>query len=86
MICNNIGQIAFLNAMKFGLTRIYFAGYFIRDHPVTMHSISYAIDYWSKGGMQALFLKHEGYLGAIGSFFNSKEHNFIVDDVEEQPQ
>lgn len=80
MICNNIGQIAYLNAIKFGLKRIYFAGYFIRDHPITMYSISYAIDYWSRGQMQALFLKHEGYLGAIGSFFNANEHNFIADD------
>lgn len=68
-ICNNIGQIAYLNAMRFNLKRIFFAGYFIRDHAITMSSISYGIRYWSNGEMSALFLKHEGYLGAIGSFF-----------------
>jgi type II pantothenate kinase len=68
MICNNIGQIAYLNAVRFGLKRIYFAGYFIRDHPTTMRSLSYAVNFWSKGEAQALFLKHEGYLGSLGAF------------------
>lgn len=68
-ICNNISQIAFLNAMRFNIERIFFAGYFIRDHSITMSSISFGIRYWSGGKMSALFLKHEGYLGAIGSFF-----------------
>lgn len=71
MICNNIAQIAYLNAMRYNLKRIYFAGYFIRDHPVTMSAISYAVNYWSQGQIQALFLKHEGYLGAVGSFFSA---------------
>lgn len=66
MISNNIGQIAYLNALRFGIKRIYFGGFFIRDHPITMGCISYAINFWSSGKMNALFLKHEGYLGAIG--------------------
>ena len=72
MICNNIGQIAYLNALRFGLKRIFFAGYFIRGHDITMHYISYAIHFWSKGTISAMFLRHEGYLGAIGSFLSSK--------------
>lgn len=76
MICNNIGQIAYLNALRFNLKRIFFAGYFIRDHAITMTSISYAIKFWSQGQISAMFLKHEGYLGAIGSFFkNFKDDN-----------
>lgn len=68
MISNNIAQIAYLNALRYNLNRIYFAGFFIRDHPTTMAAISYSLRYWSEGKMEALFLKHEGYLGAIGSF------------------
>lgn len=68
MMCNNIGQIAYLDAVRYGLTRIYFGGFFIRDHPDTMHRISYAVDFWSKSKIQAMFLLHEGYLGALGAF------------------
>jgi type II pantothenate kinase len=68
MVSNNIGQIAYLNAKLHNLDRIYFGGYFIRGHPVTMNTLSYAINFWSKGQMQAMFLRHEGYLGAIGAF------------------
>ena len=47
-ISNDIGQIAYLNAKMHGLRKIYFGGYFIRGHPMTMHTITYAINYWSK--------------------------------------
>ncbi|XP_025079563.1 pantothenate kinase 4-like isoform X2 [Pomacea canaliculata] len=67
-ISNDIGQIAYLQARLHGLTKIYFGGYFIRGHPLTMHTIAFAINYWSKGEIKALFLRHEGYLGAIGAF------------------
>lgn len=49
-ISNDIGQIACLNAKIHGLNRIIFGGYFIRGHPMTMHTITYAINYWSKVG------------------------------------
>ncbi|KAJ3366982.1 hypothetical protein GGF32_000043 [Allomyces javanicus] len=68
MVSNNIGQIAYLNARAHGITRIYFGGYFICGHPITMHTLSYAINFWSKGSTRALFLRHEGYLGAVGAF------------------
>ncbi|KAI7866769.1 pantothenate kinase [Spinellus fusiger] len=72
MISNNIGQIAYLNAQQHGLKKIYFGGYFIRGHPVTMNTLSYAINFWSKGEMTALFLRHEGHLGATGAFLTHK--------------
>ncbi|KAI8365627.1 pantothenate kinase [Choanephora cucurbitarum] len=68
MVSNNIGQIAYLNAQQHGIQRIYFGGNFIRGHPITMNSLSYAINFWSKGEMKALFLRHEGHLGATGAF------------------
>ncbi|XP_078695396.1 4'-phosphopantetheine phosphatase-like isoform X1 [Branchiostoma floridae x Branchiostoma belcheri] len=77
-ISNDIGQIACLYAQLHGLKKIYFGGFFIRGHPVTMHTITYAINFWSRGTLQALFLRHEGYLGAIGAFLKGAEE----DDAE----
>lgn len=72
-VSNDIGQIASLYAMLHGLKKVYFGGYFLRNHPVSMHTISFAIKYWSRGAVQALFLRHEGYLGAIGAFLRGAE-------------
>ncbi|CEP10507.1 hypothetical protein [Parasitella parasitica] len=89
MVSNNIGQIAYLNAKQHDLKRIYFGGCFIRGHPITMNTLSYAINFWSNGDMKALFLRHEGHLGATGAFlkhsvirrarhsFSFSENNFI---------
>lgn len=33
-----------------------------------MNTISFAVDYWSKGQLNAMFLRHEGFLGALGAF------------------
>lgn len=63
-------QIAYLHARLHNLERIIFGGFFLRGHEETMRTISYAIDFWSQGSMQAMFLRHEGYLGAIGAFIN----------------
>lgn len=68
MVSYNIGQIAYLNARVHNLERIYFGGNFIRDHPYTIADISFAVNFWSSGRTQALFLRHDGYLGAIGAF------------------
>ena len=38
-----------------------------------MHTVSFAINYWSRGQVQGLFLRHEGYLGAIGAFLKGAE-------------
>lgn len=71
MVSYNIAQIAHLNARVHGLNRIYFGGNFIRDHPYTIADISFAVDFWSGGQMKAMFLRHDGYLGAIGAFIGA---------------
>jgi Fumble len=48
MVSYNIGQLAYLNAKRYGLARIFFGGFFIRGHPYTMETISFAIRFWSK--------------------------------------
>ncbi|KAK4844160.1 hypothetical protein QYF36_017161 [Acer negundo] len=79
MISYNIGQIAYLNALRFGLKRIFFGGFFIRGHAYTMDTISFAIHFWSKGDAQAMFLRHEGFLGALGAFMSYEKHG--LDDL-----
>ncbi|ETI27558.1 pantothenate kinase [Cladophialophora carrionii CBS 160.54] len=75
-ISNNIGQIAYLQSEKHNLRHIYFGGSFIRGHTQTMNTLSYAIKFWSKGEKQAYFLRHEGYLGAVGAFLKRQPKNW----------
>ncbi|KAF3642273.1 Pantothenate kinase 2 [Capsicum annuum] len=79
MISYNIGQIAYLNALRFGLKRIFFGGFFIRGHAYTMDTISFAVQFWSNGDAQAMFLRHEGFLGALGAFMSYETHG--LDDL-----
>ncbi|MCJ1404437.1 hypothetical protein MMC11_007662 [Xylographa trunciseda] len=75
-ISNNIGQIAYLQSEKHDLEHIYFGGSFIRGHRQTMNTLSYAIKFWSKGEKKAYFLRHEGYLGAVGAFLKRQPRNW----------
>ena len=72
MVSYNIGHLAFLNAKRYGIQRVFFGGFFIRGHRYTMNVISYAIWFWSKGEMSALFLRHEGFLGVMGAFLKGR--------------
>ncbi|EPS26838.1 hypothetical protein PDE_01777 [Penicillium oxalicum 114-2] len=75
-ISNNIGQIAYLQSEKHQVKHIYFGGSFIRGHRQTINTLSYAIRFWSKGEKQAYFLRHEGYLGAVGAFIRRQPQNW----------
>ncbi|KAB2052909.1 hypothetical protein F383_26744 [Gossypium arboreum] len=86
MISNNIGQISYLNALRFGLKRIFFAGFFIRGHAYTMDTISVAVNFWSKGEAEAMFLRHEGFLGALGAFMSYEKQCLDGLTVNKIPQ
>lgn len=75
-ISNNIGQIAYLQSEKHNLANIYFGGSFIRGHRQTMNTLSYAIKFWSGGVKKAYFLRHEGFLGAVGAFLKRQPRNW----------
>ncbi|KAJ6784273.1 hypothetical protein PWT90_03915 [Aphanocladium album] len=75
-VSNNIGQIALLQSQIHNLSDIYFGGSFIRGHRQTMNTLSYAIKFWSKGTKHAYFLRHEGYLGAVGAFLKRQPKNW----------
>ena len=49
MVSNDIGQISTLYAMNHNVKNVYFGGFFLRHHPVGLHTISYAVNFWSKG-------------------------------------
>ncbi|CAG7834018.1 unnamed protein product [Allacma fusca] len=72
-IANDIGQISSLYALRYGLKKIYFGGYFLRNHPVSMSAITFSVNFWGKGEVEGLFLRHEGYVGAIGAFLIGME-------------
>eukprot|EP01084_Bolivina_argentea_P297011 511624_1 len=78
VIAMNCAQLAYLNAMRFKITRIIFAGNFLRQNDLSMAMISYAIHYWSQGVIKACFLKHEGYFGSIGVML--LPDNELIDD------
>lgn len=63
----NVAQITSMYATLYGLKNIFFSGSFLRDHPLIWENLSSAIRYWSKGEMRAMFLLHDGYLGALGA-------------------
>ncbi|XP_014666518.1 PREDICTED: pantothenate kinase 3-like [Priapulus caudatus] len=65
-ITNNIGSIARMTALNQGIDKVVFVGNFLRVNPIAMKLLAYAMEYWSKGQLKALFLEHEGYMGAVG--------------------
>lgn len=71
MITNNIGQVAYLNALLHNCKKIFFVGNFLRNNAISLRRLAFAISFWSKGTMEAMFLEHEGYFGALGSFLES---------------
>lgn len=83
MITNNIGQIAHLIAQLHHCNKIFFVGSFLRHNPVSCRRLAFAIDFWSGGSMEALFLAHEGYFGALGTFLQSA-YGDDVDKVLDQ--
>jgi type II pantothenate kinase len=50
MVAYNIGQLAYMHAKRYDLKRVFFGGFFIRGHPYTMETISFAIKFWSQVG------------------------------------
>ncbi|NXL75927.1 PANK3 kinase, partial [Leptocoma aspasia] len=66
-ITNNIGSIARMCAVNEKINRVVFVGNFLRVNTLSMKLLAYALDYWSKGQLKALFLEHEGYFGAVGA-------------------
>jgi type II pantothenate kinase len=80
MVTNNIGSLARMCAVNHGIDRVVFIGNFLRANQLSMKLLSFALDYWSKGAIKALFLEHEGYFGAVGCFVESTQGCQAVDN------
>ncbi|GAB1289322.1 4'-phosphopantetheine phosphatase [Apodemus speciosus] len=72
MISNDIGQLACLYAKLHGLDRVYFGGFFIRGHPVTMRTITYSINFFSKDNPNQ-YSWGENYAASSGLMSTSPE-------------
>lgn len=70
MVAYNIGHLASLAAKMHRVNHVYFGGNFIRDHPYIMDRISFGLKYWSADSITPLFLKHDGYFGALGALIS----------------
>jgi len=77
MISNNIAQIGYLNARIYGVQRIFFSGGFLQENSYVWGRFSYAVDFWSKGEMKAMFLLHNSYLGALGALLEGHQTSSI---------
>lgn len=73
LVTLNIASIARLCAKLERIDRVVFIGNFLRVNQLSMKLLSYAVDYWSKGEIKALFLAHEGYFGAVGCLVESTQ-------------
>mmetsp|Transcript_12730 Transcript_12730/g.20029 ORF Transcript_12730/g.20029 Transcript_12730/m.20029 type:complete len:275 (-) Transcript_12730:123-947(-) len=67
MISWNIAHVARLVATQEGIKTIIFTGSFMHANAVSQKAFAHAFRYWSSGDSRALFMKHEGYVGAVGA-------------------
>lgn len=59
---DNICRLIIMSSFSFltkNIERVVFVGNFLRVNTLSMKLLAYAMDYWSKGQLKALFLRHE---------------------------
>jgi type II pantothenate kinase len=65
------------------IKRVVFTGNFLRRNMIALQTVSYSLAKWSELAssrdpsvplMEALFLKHEGYFGAVGAFLKNRSN------------
>ncbi|KAI5055809.1 hypothetical protein GOP47_0029330 [Adiantum capillus-veneris] len=71
MITNNIGSLAKLHAQATGVEHVLFTGSFMHGNKLAMRLLAVAMEFWSKGQIKAMFLRHEGHAGAMGALLNA---------------
>jgi len=84
MVAQNVTQIAFLNARLFKSNRVLFTGNFLRHNKIALRALSSMMHNWSQGEIQALFMEHEGYFGAMGAFLHSCGRDAKGDEDDEE--
>lgn len=72
MVAQNITQIAYLNARIHQTKRIIFTGNFLRHNPIALRTLTTNLRLFSGGEQEALFMEHEGFFGAVGTYLASE--------------
>ena len=60
-----------------GVERVVFVGNYLCGNAMSMQMLAYAMEYWSQGQVKALFLRHEGYFGALGCLLNRMDSDKV---------
>lgn len=55
-----------------------FVGNFLRVNTLSMKLLAYAMDYWSKGQLKALFLRHEVSVTQLLIELRDQGHSFLL--------
>eukprot|EP00501_MAST-03F_sp_TOSAG23-6_P000438 GSMAST32.ASY1.ANO1.450.1 assembled CDS len=71
MISSNVGAISHLQAEIHHSKTVMFTGSFLRNNKLAMRTLTYYTDFMAKGKRRALFLRHDGYFGAIGALLQN---------------
>lgn len=81
MITNNIGSLAKLHAQATGVEHVLFTGSFMHGNKLAMRLLSVAMEFWSKGQIKAIFLRHEGHAGAMGALLSALDPSNQTDSL-----
>ncbi|KAG0616462.1 hypothetical protein M758_5G117700 [Ceratodon purpureus] len=81
MVTNNIGSIAMLHARAAGVRQIMFTGSFLHENQLAMRLLAVAMEFWSKGNIKAVFLRHEGHAGAMGALLSTLDPLNPIDNL-----
>ncbi|KAL4675513.1 hypothetical protein H8959_009658 [Pygathrix nigripes] len=66
-ITNSFGSVARMCAVNEEINRVVFVGNVLHVNTLSMKRLAYALGFWSKGQLKALFLEREGYFGAVSA-------------------
>ena len=72
MVSDNVAEIGWLLSRVHRTELVVFCGGFLLDNHCVWQLITKSIRYWSHGSRRALFLAHDGYLGALGALLTEK--------------
>ena len=67
MVSDNVAEVGWLVSEIQGTELVVFSGGFVLDNQCVWQLITKSMRYWSHGTRKALFLAHDGYLGALGA-------------------
>ena len=75
MVTGNLGSLAHLKAEEHSAKHVVYTGSYLANNPVAMRTLAYSTAFWSKGRRSAIFLRHEGYFGAVGALLHYFDKN-----------